>query len=330
MSYAHRLFNAVIADVPDKGSLHEWTQKLRKDTAVETASPFTRLPPELVHHILSLAAAASRHSSLNICLVASWARHIALPHLFHTVVITDDTYTFEFNALHPSLPANSRATSVRNVWLGPGCTNWRGARTICERSHDVIHLALNHYVAHSLMLSTAMQREVGSANKPSHDLHLTFIERQLPLEPLFRFNSTPLLLDRVTQIRFVALEFHSMQQNIGYFSRLSYLSVPYLDRVPVNDRCIGPDQRRPSDLQYFLNLHSLKMLVVPIIKDVIEEADREELEKWVHKVRQTDRRLYIVEGHSLHFRDEWEKEMRGGESIWDKAIRYTTEWEASL
>jgi hypothetical protein len=72
------------------------------------------------------------------------------------------------------------------------------------------------------------------------------------------------------------------------------------------------------------------MLVVPIIKDVIEEADREELEKWVHKVRQTDRRLYIVEGHSLHFRDEWEKEMRGGESIWDKAIRYTTEWEASL
>ena len=25
---------------------------------------------------------------------------------------------------------------------------------------------------------------------------------------------------------------------------------------------------------------------------------------------------------------EWEEEMRGGESIWDKAFRYTTQWEA--
>jgi hypothetical protein len=70
------------------------------------------------------------------------------------------------------------------------------------------------------------------------------------------------------------------------------------------------------------------MLVVVIVKDVVQGVDREELEEWVRGVRKTDRRLYVLEGHSLHFRDEWEEEMRGGESIWERAIRYTAAWEA--
>jgi hypothetical protein len=70
-------------------------------------------------------------------------------------------------------------------------------------------------------------------------------------------------------------------------------------------------------------MQSLKMLVVAVLVDLITEVDRVEIEKWLREVRQADQRLYMVERHSRDFRDEWENEMRGGETVWDRAIRYT-------
>jgi hypothetical protein len=46
-------------------------------------------------------------------------------------------------------------------------------------------------------------------------------------------------------------------------------------------------------------------------------------------MQQTDQRLHVIEGHSQYFQDEWEEKMRGGESIWERAIQYTTTWEAN-
>src|ERR1700729_2148980 len=56
---------------------------------LKVSPPFIHLPPELVHYIFNLAAASLQHSSLNICLVSSWVCHIALPHLFHTVILSN-------------------------------------------------------------------------------------------------------------------------------------------------------------------------------------------------------------------------------------------------
>jgi hypothetical protein len=47
---------------------------------------FWRLPIELIHIIIAIAA-RFRHTCLDLCLVASWARQIAPPHLFRTLVL---------------------------------------------------------------------------------------------------------------------------------------------------------------------------------------------------------------------------------------------------
>ena len=80
------------AMVSSRSKVHAWPttrRTARPSTMSRRPRPFNRLPIELVHHILRMAAASSRRSSLDICLVSSWARRIARPHLFHTIVITD-------------------------------------------------------------------------------------------------------------------------------------------------------------------------------------------------------------------------------------------------
>jgi hypothetical protein len=70
----------------------------------------------------------------------------------------------------------------------------------------------------------------------------------------------------------------------------------------------------PKYLQYFLDQKPLKMLVIAVAEDAIQKGHWKRLEKWVSKTRETDGRVYLMEGASK-FRDEWEKEVRGGESF---------------
>ena len=43
---------------------------------------------------------------------------------------------------------------------------------------------------------------------------------------------------------------------------------------------------------------------------------------------QEDKRVFFVEVPAMDIQAEWEREMRGGKTIWERAIRYTTQWEA--
>jgi hypothetical protein len=45
---------------------------------------------------------------------------------------------------------------------------------------------------------------------------------------------------------------------------------------------------------------------------------RKRFEGWMRKTRAKDSRIYFVELHDSELQDEWEKEVRGGESIWDQ------------
>jgi hypothetical protein len=294
------------------------------------------LPPELVHYIFDLAAASSRHSSLNICLVSSWAHHIALPYLFHTVILRTFAFSKLFERLlhHPYNSIGSVAPFVKNIWIESHATYSWDFIPIYEACDSVTHLAWNYHVLRGyLRLTQPSSYDDGETRLSdrafnfTHDLHMTFIGKQYSIKPLSDRIST--LFHRVTHIRLATLGFGYTIANTSYFDRLSHLSVPFCNRDPVPFES-DTERRRPSDLQHLLDptRKSLKMLVVVIVKDVVQGVDREELEEWVRGVRKTDRRLYVLEGHSLHFRDEWEEEMRGGESIWERAIRYTAAWEA--
>ena len=77
-----------------------------------------------------------------------------------------------------------------------------------------------------------------------------------------------------------------------------------------------------------LTLPSLTMLVIVLSVQAAQRGHWKRLGRWVRKTREMDGRVYIVEeGRPDDLQEEWEDELRGGESIWDKAVRYTRDWE---
>ena len=91
---------------------------------------------ELVNHILRMATSSSRYSSLDICLVASWARHIARPYLFHAVVIDNLRASQGFiHALCPPCPPTMTGSQMTAGSLVNGI--W----TNSYRSFQLVHLS---------------------------------------------------------------------------------------------------------------------------------------------------------------------------------------------
>ncbi|KIM72056.1 hypothetical protein PILCRDRAFT_16482 [Piloderma croceum F 1598] len=251
-------------------------------------SPFTRLPLELVYCVLGLAAAASRRSSLDICLVASWACHITLPHLFHAIVIKDKASNSQLNKflLHPPYsPYNSSlcvAPFITNVWME--CIHDLDCIIrVYESCHNITHMALYPTLFFWLLhLTTPNSKEhtpemkiPGHVFDRSHDIGLALLA---PMDSWASLFARSPLFHRITHIRLATIKSYDTQQGLELFHRLSHLCVPYQ----------GVARHQPITLRGFLKLESLQMLVIVIIKEKAREADREELEKWVKEVRKTD------------------------------------------
>jgi hypothetical protein len=81
-------------------------------------------------------------------------------------------------------------------------------------------------------------------------------------------------------------------------------------------------------LDHFLKLQSLDMFVVAGVRKPLQQAHWKRLQDWVRTKRKRDIRVFFVEIPAMDIQVEWEEEMRGGESIWDRAFRYTIQWEA--
>jgi hypothetical protein len=127
------------------------------------------------------------------------------------------------------------------------------------------------------------------------------------------------LFDRITHIRVETANAYQTRHKLYHFSRLSHLSVPYYSFV----------QHKAEELDEFLKLCYLEMFVVAGVRRSLYQAHWKRLEAWVWAKRQSDKRVFFVEIPAIVIQAEWEAEMMGGESIWDKALRYTTQWEAS-
>ena len=296
----------------------------------ETPSLSMRLPVELLHCVFNLASASSRHACLNICLVASWARQIALPHLFHTVVIKDTYANTEFTKyiVEPFLMPNFRAACfVNNVWA----QNSRDlVLEVIEKCDNITHLALNTGHFRWLMRSTSpgtIAASVspgisGHALARQRDLHLTLLDAESLNLALTEHHNDDVtkkspIFDKITHLRLTLVDSYKMRANLDHFSRLTHLCMPYYDSR----------RHQTMYLQPFLELQSLQMFVIIVILRCARSS-HVSLENWVRNVRETDTRVYLVNGWSADIQVEWEREMRGGESVWERAIRYTNKWEA--
>jgi hypothetical protein len=103
--------------------------------------------------------------------------------------------------------------------------------------------------------------------------------------------------------------------NLDHFSRLTHLCMPY-------------HGRRVHMMWPTLGFQSLQMFVIAIRILFCDRSSRVSLQSWVQSIRETDTRVYLVDDWSADIQVEWEREMRGGESVWERAIRYTSKWEA--
>jgi hypothetical protein len=141
---------------------------------------------ELVHYVLQLAAASSRHC---ICLVASWARHIAL--LINTIMIKDCMAFFEFQKYitdSPYIPSNTNflaGSFVNQAWIQrTELVQYDRILTVLEACENITHLALQLTEFHLLMDFSSLylpsddfiKRISLCAMARNHDLHLTVFD----------------------------------------------------------------------------------------------------------------------------------------------------------
>jgi hypothetical protein len=190
---------------------------------------------------------------------------------------------------------------------------------------NVTHLALGSRCISRLFLRSSPGEDTGKIISGSQDLHLTVLDNPDTydvLGPLYRdtdFKRKSPIFDQITHIRItVTLHGPLLLKRLELFGRLSHVSVPYY---------FG-GQHYIKNLHGFLRLRALTMLVVTMSDGVARKGYWKKLERWVREVRETDGRVYLVDGcRPGGCREEWEDEVRGGESIWDRAVRYTDAWE---
>jgi hypothetical protein len=203
-------------------------------------SAFARLPIELIHHIFHFASAASRRSCLSLCRVASWARHIALPHLLHTVVVKDRLADGQFHhyfAWPPHMmPVGPSFRLMRNVWIEApqDCII-----TFFNACDNIEHLALTdealfwliHFSTPALLSSWSSARISDHALTRNRDLHVTMISaghHWIPLGYIY-FARISSLWSKITHIRLADTRVpYPTPQHLSYFTRLSHLAVSTL------------------------------------------------------------------------------------------------------
>jgi len=296
----------------------------------DSMSPFVELPLELIYHIFSIAAATSRRSCISLCRVASWARHIAQPHLPHTVVIKNHISNSQFlrflkDPLYKAASPNFRPPLIRNVWMEIASNRIISIFNECD---NLEHLALTDeallWLIHSspILLDNPYNSMVSEAARSrDHDLQLTMIFGRWTN---YEYNTDGVtqesaLLSRITHVRLADIAVRPTHRHLVHFTRLSHLAVPFYN-LPLHR----------AFLYKLLDFQSLKMLVVVIVTSCVNDRDRVLMEELVAGIRKIDTRIYLTESsyRGSDIWEEWEDEMRGAESIWDKAVRHTREYEA--
>src|SRR5882762_3777372 len=223
--------------VSSRSKVHAWPtirRTARPSTMSRRPWPFNRLPIELVHHILRMAAGSSRRSSLDICLVSSWAHRIARPHLFHTIVITDTIALDKCLGCIVNHMPNSNLTVgslVDGVWMAH---HYHHMSRILRACANVTHLALGSRCINRLLHRSSPGKIAGEIIFGSQDLHLTVLDNSDTydvLGPLYSgtgLGGKSPIFDQITHMRLiVAPDGYLFLKRLELFGRLSHVSVPY-------------------------------------------------------------------------------------------------------
>ncbi|KZP21959.1 hypothetical protein FIBSPDRAFT_495456 [Athelia psychrophila] len=303
----------------------------------ETRSPLCRIPPqippELLINIIYLAASSSRHSALDLCLVSSWARDIAIRCLLDTVVIRnhlEHQLFWKFLIKSPTQTSTSNipfAHSVRNLWVTAVSPHVVRTYAACE---SVQHLALSDGSLSWLLNASVMGRDPLALHghldlseqerTRRDDMHLTlfiigFLWRNRQTI-IWDSTKTFPLLRNITRLRFANYGFRDgiTVHDIDPFPNLTHLAIASYGSVSFEDFA-----------SQILAVKSIQMFVLVMTTSRIDQEDVPRLMAYARQIRKSDSRLYLAQSiwRGMDIQPEWEDDMRRGRNIWDRAVEYT-------
>ncbi|KAI0750964.1 hypothetical protein C8Q80DRAFT_1098065 [Daedaleopsis nitida] len=319
---------------------------------MQWTTPSPDLPTELTVQIMDFAAQGSFEAAQSISLVSTWARGIALPHLFSTVVIRfKPAYSMGMASGARDSPhaRMSRPQAwghlVRNLWVeSSGIANAPKEEEILRACLNLENIALK-----SLSLRTLPSSLKHSAVSPTpgwtpdeprdpprcYLRSVTLITHTLRYEwhslANIQLRDGTMLLHNITHL-------HLLEMTISSFSphdllpNLTHLALPYLD--------LGNDFRQ-DNLRLpvgVLEHRSLKMIVLTVtegrwltnpwyqISRYPGKATNSPRAAFCHLVdtlRKRDDRLHAVLSPRLGVDpcEEWANAARGGPSLWGNAAQ---------
>ncbi|KAI0720285.1 hypothetical protein C8T65DRAFT_634028 [Cerioporus squamosus] len=319
--------------------------------------PFPELPSELVIRILDIAARGSHDTAKSISLVSTWARKIALPHLFNTVVYrSKPAYSAGMSSGAKDSPHARKSLFyswgplVRNLWTeSTGIMNAPNEGELLRACPNVENLALVsaslRSLAPAVLWQAAARRQEIIAGQADVDPFLIRLRYMTLITHTSRYDWHFLvglqlqdgsqLLHNITHLRLLDMTVSSFSPH-NLLPNLTHLALPYLD--------LGNDFRQES-LRLppgILEHRSLQMVVLTIAegkwltnpwyqiarypgKDVTSpKTTFRTLAQWARK---TDDRLYVVLSPRLGIDPckEWVEAAGGGPSLWEVAASARTE-----
>ncbi|KAF8192955.1 hypothetical protein BJ912DRAFT_961518 [Pholiota molesta] len=255
------------------------------------------LPPELVDHILRYACILSPSFCLVLSQTSSWARKLALPYLYSTMILKDvrTTKLVWENMVKRPIDDQALGYHVRSVWTKFVCEKFLD---IFRRCDQLSKLALREQDFRFIIYLSSVQlptselyiSEQTISCKP--DIHLLIFSARngswsfpppdamlgLPVSPFY---------SKITHLRLGQMGPYEYR-NLAHLTRLSHIAFPY--HLP-------REQFLPNLLAGAL--HALK---------------------WVVDMRKKSHRVSAVLSKLDDLQMEWEEEARYGLSIWEKPI----------
>ncbi|KAF8876151.1 hypothetical protein BD779DRAFT_1475754 [Infundibulicybe gibba] len=255
------------------------------------------LPLELIHEIFLQAAKSSTSSCHALSHVSTWARRLALPHLYTTVSTTPQSLqaffvSLGFSPVLPPDPDFDPATSVRNIWLAFTSEDYNQGRTkayIVRYCHNLSHIAIDACDAKHLFYAKKDQ---------TPDL------RAVDLHVLVLHNRTRSAYDSydgcfftyVTHLRFGDPLWSCAELPLKYMDRLTHLAVPCGAASVEELECILTAVRDTG----------VKVFVFIVSDAYLDEDQCRVVEDWVCEIRRADERIYLARSLYDEHKKEWD------------------------
>ena len=266
------------------------------------------LPLELLDEIFRISASLSTQSCLTLCLVSSWVHGRVIPYLMNKVVIAslitaDSFYEHLFltrprvgNLVNPAL-------HIRDLWL-PDSSSLPS--NIFLASRNLRRAAIDVRTLYGLDAERPEDREFEC------DLSLT-LRGKGKIRKFEHLMKAPYMMRRITHLHLVSTVSVSL---LVHLPRLTHLAMTWSTGT---FRTVAP---------LALALPTLEMLVF-VVHSRAARPVREMAKGCTSLLRRKEGRVWFLETDKSKLREDWEYEGRGGPSLWDRAIRQTTNWEVS-